>query len=80
MKHQHHIDHPQLAILAREYGFWLYEKQRPQVDLRDLLLGIQDLHGYARPALVAPWKVVRTWNAWSRARSELQCQSRFYEH
>ena len=29
--------------------------------MRDLLLGIQDLHGYARPALVAPWKVVRTW-------------------
>ena len=54
-------DHPQLSILVREYGFSLYEKQRPQADLRDLLLGIQDLHGYARPALVAPWKVVRTW-------------------
>ena len=54
-------DHPQLTILAGEYGFSLYEKQRPQADLRDLLLGIQDLHGYARPALVDPWKVVRTW-------------------
>ena len=33
-------DHPQLSIRARDYGFSLYEKQRLQADLRDLLLGI----------------------------------------
>ena len=54
-------DHPLLSTLAREFGFSLYEQRRPQADLRDLLLGIQDAHGYARPAHVAPWRVVRTW-------------------
>ena len=54
-------DLPLLSTLIREFGFQLYETQRPAGDLRDMLLGVQDLHGFARPALVASWRVIRTW-------------------
>ena len=54
-------DLPLLSTLAREFGFKLFETHRPGSDLRDTLLGVQDRFGFCRPALVASWRVVRTW-------------------
>ena len=54
-------DLPLLSTLTREFGFQLFETQRPAGDLRDVLLGVQDSFGFARPALVASCRVIRTW-------------------
>jgi hypothetical protein len=54
-------DGPRLSALMREYGYGLYDANRPVGDLRDTLLGVTDAQGYARAAMSETWRVVKTW-------------------
>ena len=54
-------DLPTLSGLMREHGFNLYDGRRPCGDLKDAILGVTDLHAYARPAMTEAWRVVKTW-------------------
>ena len=49
-------DVPLLSNLVWEFGFALYDAQRPQGELREIILSIQDRCGYEKPALVASWR------------------------
>ena len=52
---------PLLSNLIREFGFGLYDAQRTQGEMKEMLLSVQDRFGWAKPALESGWKIVSTW-------------------